>query len=1138
MSTSSGKAVLAVFLSLFLSTILFAQTERGSIRGTVLDSTGAVVPDATVTAVNVGTGVRNTATTTDAGNYQIPFLPPGTYNVEVEKTSFKKLVRENVRVEVATVTGLDLTLEVGAVTESVTVTGAAPQLRTESSEVATSVNAKSYVDLPLPAGGRSPEQFIFLAPGTSGNTFDAHINGSQTLSKEIQVDGITMTIAEVGGDPRVLNSFVPEAVQEFSIATSTYSAEYGNSGGGVERFTVKSGTNELHGTLYEFLRNDKLDARGFFAARRSVHRENQYGGTVGGPIYIPKVYDGRNKSFFFFNYDGFKYRSGAASLVGSVPTAAFRAGDLSTLLNPDGSLLQLYDYYSTAPDGQGGYTRLPFSNNQIPSNLISEVSKKIMSYVPLPNVPGSNFQNYRASAGSWNNNWAITGKLDQVISSSHRLSGMWNWGDFSDSGPVSILPYPVRISRDGYSGNRIYRLSEDWVISPTLINHFAFGVTRQLQLLGGPEFGEPWAERVGLTGVASHGQFPVVFIDPFTAWGQNQELLMTNSTTFAWSDSLTWVKGKHNLKFGFEFRKYRQNQAVPTGTGYYTFSRYETAFPTAALRNSTGLAFASFLLGEVDSGSLSVFDYTRGMRYPYLAWYAQDDFKVTPRLTLNLGLRYDLFWPMAEINDNYSIMDPSVPNPRANGLPGAIIFAGEGEGRAGRHRLYDQIAYTNFGPRVGFAWSANEKTVVRSAIGISYYATGVHGGGNAKPPGMGFTANPVFNSQDLGLTSGFNWAGGFPTNWDRPPFIDPGFGFNQSVTMWNENAKAPSTRIDWNFGIQRQIVPNLLFDIAYVGSKSTHLTTGVHNRNQVDSKYLPLQGLLTKRIDDPAVVAAGYSAPFPGFSGTLAQALRPFPQYQGVGQNNSNNMGNMSYNSLQIKVEKQFSHGLFVLSSYTWSKTLTDASSALSGFFSTSARDQYNRRLEKALSVFDTPSRLVTAFNYELPIGPGKPFANVTGVAGKLLGGWSINGYLEYQSGTPIGVGINNQLPLFNSRNLPDVVSGVNPMASWGDNFDPRRDLYLNINAFKEPAPWTFGNAPSVMNVRVFPGLNENLGIIKRTTIKEQMNVEFRFEMFNAFNRVRFGGPSSNVSDPINFGKISGQANGARVGQFALKFNY
>ena len=721
-------------------------------------------------------------------------------------------------------------------------------------------------------------------------------------------------------------------------------------------------------------------------------------------------------------------------------------------------------------------------------------------------------------------------KIDQNFSSAHRLSGSWNNGHNTDSGPFAPLPRPVANNRYGVlgPGQDTVRLTWDWVVSPTLVNHASAGLTRQHQLLAAPEQGQGWGQTLGLTGV-NNGPFPVVFTDPFTAWGQNQDYLQTISATYLYADSLSWVKGKHNLKFGADFRKLQNNLLQGAQSGSFTFSRNETAFPSAALRGSTGNGFASFLLGEVDSGSLSINDVTRGMRLTYFAAYIQDDYKVSPRLTLNLGLRWDLFTPMREVNNAYSIMDASLPNPAANGRLGALVFAGDGPGRSGKERLTDGTAYLNFGPRIGMAWSMTKNIVLRGAYGISYYPTGAQGGGNAKPPATGFIANPTFFSQDQGLTSGFNWDNGFPQNYQRPPFIDPGFGVvpgtAPGTTTWLSSAKLPQYTQSFNFGTQWQLQSNWLLDVGWVGQKSTRLATGVYNVNQVDSKYLAYGDLLTKPIDDPAVIAAGFRRPYASFQGSLAQALRPFPQYGGVGTNNSANVGNSTYHSLQAKIEKRFSNGLFLLSSYTWSKTLTDASSALSGFFSTSARDQYNRRLEKAVAQFDIPHRAVIAFNYELPIGPGKPVANVKGAVGKIIGGWQVNGIMAYQSGEPIGVGVNNTLPIFNSRNLPNMVSGVDPVLQQ-DHFDPAKDVYLNINAFTLPAPFTYGNAPSILsNARTFRNYNEDFGIMKRTGITERVNLEFRFEMFNALNRVRFGAPATNVSDQFNFGKVTSQAN-------------
>src|SRR5258708_6701978 len=402
------------------------------------------------------------------------------YSVSVEQSGFKKLVQENIEVKVSGVTALDLRMEVGQLTETVTVVAAAAMLKSETSEVSIDVNPKSYNDLPVTSsGGRSPEAFLFLSPGvTPGgnsptNNFDAHINGSQTLSKELQIDGMSTQIAEVQGDPRTL-TFPPDAIQEMSVMTSSYSAEFGNTGGGVERFVVKSGTNGLHGNLYEFLRNDAFDARGFFNSSRSVHHENEFGGTVGGPVIIPKVYNGKNKTFFFTNLNWFKLRGGAQNSIASVPNQAFRNGDLSALVNSQGQLIQVYDPATTASDGQGGFTRQPFPGNIIPANRISAASKNILSYVPLPKLGGV-FNNYPASGGSVNNNHNWTVKGDEYLTSKHHISGVWNQGTNLDNGPYAALPHPVESSRDGHNTQKTGRLNYDWTISPKLLNSLRVG---------------------------------------------------------------------------------------------------------------------------------------------------------------------------------------------------------------------------------------------------------------------------------------------------------------------------------------------------------------------------------------------------------------------------------------------------------------------------------------------------------------------------------------------------------------------------------------------------------------------------------------------------------------------------------------
>jgi hypothetical protein len=1142
------KHVTTLVSTLLLScALLFGQSERGSIRGTVLDSSGATVSAAKVTAVSVATGIAISTLSTGAGNYNIPQLPPGAYTVRVELAGFKELVQENVVVEVSGVTPLDLHMEVGQINQRVTVTAEAPLLKSETSELSVDINPASYVDLPLTSGGggRAAEAFIFLSPGiTPGvhaggaatDTFDAHINGSPTLSKEMQIDGMSTQISEVQGDPRDL-TFPPDAVLEMSVMTSSYPAEFGNTGGGVERYVIKSGTNSYHGNLYEFLRNTNFDARGFFNSSVAVHHEHEFGGTFGGPVRIPKIYNGRNRTFFFLNVDQYLLRGGAQNSIGSVPDAAFRAGDLSGLVDAKGNQIPIYDPNTTAPDGNGGFTRQVFANNMIPANRISTAAKNILSYVPAAKTSGV-YNNYPSSGSSITNYDAYTYKIDQYFSSSHHISGMWNQSANDNNGPFSILPHPVQSTRDGTTNVYTSRINYDWTISPTLVNSFRVGFNRQFQYLASAEASQDWGTKLGISGLTPG--FPTVNFGQFTPLAQNQAIIGPISNTFLYADTVSWTKGKHNFKFGEDLRRLQHQSILPSEPLTFNFSTLETGLPAAS--GTTGNEFASFLLGQVDSAGTRVNNVTEGNRFWYSGAYAQDDWKITPKLTANLGLRWDVFTPYKEVVNRYSIMDPSKPNPAAGGILGAYVFAGGSAGTSpytGTSYLTtnSKIAWHNFAPRVGVAWKALDRFVVRAAYGLSYYPDGGLGGGNTQYVTDGFSSNASFISPNTGVSPAFSLDSGFPQNYAHPPFINAGLNVGGSANMWWDNASLPMYKSDWNFTTQTQITSTLVLDLAYVGSKSTRVGTGAVNANQLNPAYLSLGNLLSNDIHNPAVVAAGFKAPYAGFTGSLAQALRPFPQYTGVGVENSAMIGNATYNSLQIKAEKRYSKGLFLLAAYTWSKTITDSSSQLGGFFSSSARDNYNRSLEKALATYDVPSRLVVAFNYELPIGPGKPLLS-RGVASKILGGWQVNGILTYQSGIPIQISANNTLPLFNSGNTPNPVAGQRVENSFS-GFDPAKNVLLNASAFTLPGANQYGSSAQILpNARSFPVYNEDLGLQKKFFIREpSMYFELRFELFNGFNRVIFGGPATNINS-ANFGVVNSQGNSPRNGQIAAKFYF
>lgn len=1147
------KTLIRMFLTaafaLELVVAALAQTERGTIRGTVQDSSGAFMAGVKVTAVNVATGVAWESPSTGGGLYNIPNLPPGTYRVTAEMKGFKQLIENNVVVAVAAVVGLDLKMEVGAVTENITVTAAPAPLQTENTERALTLSERSYTDLPLSAGGmRSPENFFLLSPGATGDTFATRVNGSQALSREIQLEGMSVNDSEIGSHSAImLNQISPDAVQEFSVATSTYSAEFGNSGGGIMRYTVRSGTNNFHGNVYEYFKNAVLDTRGFFAKKRAPDYQNEFGGSIGGPIE-------KDRTFFFFNFNGFRLTGGANNLVASVPPAAFRGGDLSGLVDSKGNMVQLYDPASTRSNGAGGFIRDPFPGNIIPASRMSPVSKGILSFVPLPNVPGAGLvNNFISSGSSHTRNNKYTFKINHNFNAKHRISGSGSRGStFVD--PLIALPRPVNSAVQNTDTEKNARLAYDWVITPSLLAHLSVGANRAYRNIGDSTYGQGWGQKLGLTGVPN-GDFPSVNFgaasntpggNVFSGLAINKTKVLIVSNTFLYGGNLSWLKGKNNWKFGADFRKQQDFRAIPSITGTYNFNANETALPTAAGRATSGDPFASFLVGTVDSGSAFISDIPQGMRWTYLGAYVQDDIKLTPTLTVNAGLRWDLFTPIEEAHNQFSILDPTLPNSAAGGLPGALIFAGFGPGRIGSRRFStERTDHKNFGPRLGIAWQFRNNWVLRTGYGISYFAnSGILGGPANGLPNLGFTASPVFLSQDLGVTPAFNWTNGFPQNFQRPPFIDPTFGTGGGASIFNPAGSRPAYRQDWNFGFQHELAKTWLLDIAYVGSKGTRLNNRLNNPNQVNSKFLSLRSLLTLNINDPAVVAAGFTPPFPGFTGSLAQALRPFPQYSSVGDNRSFANGNSTYHALQAQIQRKFSQGLMVLANYTLSKNLSDSPDAVGGgFFFNGARDTYNRRIDKSLSLYDQTHIIHLAVNYELPIGPRKRFLKQGGAVGKFLEGWQVNAIGKYNSGEPLAVVITNNLPLFNGQNVPDIVPGVNPCLSKS-NFDQATSRLLNINAFRQPAPFTIGNAPVVLNnCRIFPLLNEDFGIEKRTLVGEKLNIDFRFEMFNAFNRTRFGVNTAflnlwNFNFPQSFGRIGGQSNSRRTGQFTLKVDF
>jgi len=586
--------------------------------------------------------------------------------------------------------------------------------------------------------------------------------------------------------------------------------------------------------------------------------------------------------------------------------------------------------------------------------------------------------------------------------------------------------------------------------------------------------------------------------------------------------------GNHSLKFGADMRWQQTNGADSAGQqGIFGFNPNETAFPSAAGRGNSGNAFASFLLGVVDNSSYNGLFVVPGPRYQYKALFVHDDWKVSRKLTLNIGLRWDLFTPRREHNTNISGFDPTLPNPGAGNLLGAIRFLGNGPGRDNSRSSFADTDFKDFGPRIGFAYQVMKDTVVRGGYGISYGQGNANAGLRDSQKFLyGFNAAPSYASTDAGVTSPFNWDNGFPTNWPRPPFINPTVQNGTNVTMIGAGDGRSPYFQNYQFSVQRALTARMSLEAGYVGVKGTRLGNGLISLNQVDPKYLALGPLLTQSVTSPAAQAAGIKIPYAGFTGSVAQSLRPYPQYLNI-VNNSNPNGNSTYNALQLKLTKRLSHGLTLLGAYTWSKSITDGNIAAGG--GPSGQDYYNRALEKALSTNDVPQVLVLAYTYELPFGRGN------GIAAKLLGGWQLAGIQQYSTGKPVQLTANNSLPIFNGTLRPNLIQGT-PLTL--DHPDPLANAWFNKAAFAVPASYQFGNAARSYNeLRAANSYNESFSLVRRIKLMERMSLTLRGEFFNAFNRVVFGAPVANVS-AANFGRVTSQANPPRQGQVSVRLEF
>ena len=1094
--------LLRVLIACAMAAPLLAQLDRGSLTGTVNDSSGAAIPKAQITVRNTATGATYTAQSSATGQYTAANLPPARYQLVFESQGLKKLLRDNVTLGATEVLRVDAVLEVGSVTESIEVTAEVPRLQTETPEVGTSLDNEQLLDLPLSfSNARLAENFAYaITPGVSGDSYNSHINGSSSFSKETLLDGASITSYRSGDFGQTATSV--EALQEFKVQTSGMSAEYGRTQAGVFNFVMKSGANQIHGSVYGGLRNEAFNANTFSnkarGVARAVERKQNYAFSFGGPVYVPKVYNGRNRTFFYATYERWRQRiAGFRAPDRTVPLPDFYEGNLSRLLGAAtgqtdalGNPVYRGSVYDPAtfrkmPTGNRWVGDM-FPGNRIPVSRISQVSQRLNTiakahYLPTVrdaagNIPLTVNATFPVSSTPKFDQHQFSIKGDQILASAQKLSGSYSYNTrpriLLDQGGMwdveDPLGGPLSKARTQPLHSNLARLAHDWTLSPTMLNHAGIFVNRlsnpnttvHTDIDGGQLLGIKNFTTIGMPNI-NWGGGPLVTLqnpgDP-----QFSEL---NSMSWGFQDTLSWSRGRHFIKVGMDLRGNSLNSRSGPG-GSFNFNASSTAIPNEAFSgNLTGYSFASYLLGIVYSGGLSD-PVGLGGRRSYYAAFIQDDFKVNRRLSLNLGLRWELQPPTVEAADRMSNFSFTKIDP-ISGLPGATEWAGNCKACSGK-RSFGKTDWKGFGPRIGFAWRPIDKWVLRGAYGIMYEADTFNGLYGVIPGGLGGAYGGTYSlgADPLEPWRGiYGWDNGFPTNRFTPAQFDPSFG-NRNATYGTDPEYGRNAYVQaWNFNLQRQLPSKFVVDLGYVGRKGTALREGGLARvNQIPVEAMTKYGRnLTNIIRNASDAAANNVAyPYPGFVGTVAAALRPFPQLFGnttVGEYGSP-LAFSTYHALQVTVNRQYGKGLTIYANYSWSKTLTNLEASDPLVNNGRPIDYYNLKLEKGVAEYDIPHMLKGTVAYQLPFGRGRRlWSGAPRAVNAIVGGWSVSAVTNYFSGTPLGFA--GSMPLANGWNGAVNRANLAPGELLASNFDKANfslsntssasNTYLNKSKFSDP---------------------------------------------------------------------------------------
>jgi len=1082
------------------SSAAFAQVQAGRMVGTIYDPQHSAIPGATVTVTDVATNVAKRVIADNAGEFVVTPLNPGSYSVSATAPGFQTTVRGGIELAVSQVARVDLELRIGETSTEVRVTAETPLLTTETGTLGQVITNTQIVDLPL--NGRSFTELARLTPGAvllpaTGNTqlvrpenvngnVISGVPGSQTT---FLLDGVDITEQHQGGT-WIQTSI--DALQEFSVQQNAYSSEFARAGGSFNT-TTKSGSNDFRGNVFEFLRNDKLDSRNFFSPTRAVLKRNQFGGTIGGPVIIPKLYNGKNKTFFFVSYEGNRTRQGQI-FNSTVPTEAQRNGDFSKA-----GLNRIYDPLTTVPNPSGsGNVRTQFAGNLIPANRLSPQAIYFNKYIPLANTAAGTAV-FTPSNAYDQDQWTLRG--DQDLNSNNKLFVRLSLVRNKEYDPASF-PALLGTHLSGPAHN--FALAWNSNLRANMIHEIRlslqYGEYRSDAYFQGQ--GAAFNKAAGLTGLETNQDATISSLPAFSFSGYAGFSGNAGDGRPKWqnrwanevTDNLTWIKGKHVVKVGTRIHYFKPLFTDSrTHNGSFSYTGIESENPSSTA--GTGDGFADWMLGYPASGGRSNPATWWGGSGIYWHFFVQDDFRVNNRLTLNIGLRYEYNPWLKGYRGQVATFDPKRAKSIIVGSDSdQIDLDAQPLAKVG-YDLYKDLIQTssqaglpstitsqnrkNFAPRFGLAWRPfGEKTVFRGGYGIFYESEGTSGRLNFNF--LPFNVSETVNA-DRGVT---------PTRTTANFFLGSPFGSAVTAAGWVPVPTKVRVPYDqhWNLGIQHQLMKKMVVEVDYVGNKGSFLPDG----NNIN---------------------------FPEAGPGTIQTRRPYPRFGTISYNTQD--ASSTYHSLQAKMERRLTAGLWTLVSYTFSKSLTrSATPAVGG----------NYGWEKALTGFDVPHNFAASFGYELPFGKGKAFLHSGGFTDKVLGGWQLQGIMSYRSGTPY-------TPTISRDAANNGVGGQRPnRIASGKVANPTLDVAFDKNAFTQPANFTYGNSGGSILRRDYIASND-FSIFKQFSITERSRLQFRAEVFNLPNSAYFSSPNSSV-DVAAGARITSTQNSPRQMQFGLKYNF